>query len=161
VEVTEADDRVWRGISQRLDATTRLRSKHTWGAAYRRGSVSALATLVAVGAIALVAGLGHLAATGGSDPRAGACPRDPHPDLAFPLDHARDIWSHLPKFGQAPELDVDQPAFVAVYSGPVNIRFTGNPRAGALGAPVTNLVCVVVNGSPNYYPGVDLTGARG
>ena len=156
------DERVLQGISQRLDATTALRTARGFEATDRGRRLSGFGAVIAVGVVALVAGFGHLAATAGSDPRAAACPADPRPDLAFSLDRASDIWSHLPNCGAAPELQIDQPAYVAVYTRPVHVKFTGNPKGGTtLGGPVTNLVCVVVNGSPNYYPGADLTGAKG
>ena len=73
---------------------------------------------------------------------------------AFALDHARDIWLHVPRFGIAPELETDAPAVVVVMPGPVMIPTTGHGNGRA-----NNAVCVKIGGVPNIYTDVDMTGA--
>ena len=75
---------------------------------------------------------------------------------AFDLAHARDLWSHIPRFLGAPELEVDDPAHVVVYDRPMKMDITGRPGASG---PQTfdNVVCVSIHGDPTYYPSVDLS----
>ena len=75
---------------------------------------------------------------------------------AFDLAHARDLWSHIPGFLGAPELEVDDPAHVVVYDRPMQIDITGKPRASG---PQTfdHVVCVAIGGDPTYYSSVDLS----
>ena len=83
----------------------------------------------------------------------------------FEMTHARDYKRYLPAMGMSPELDVDSPAFVVVFvdgAGP----FTGMgtaPEPDATPGPSPTpepgrYVCVLVDGTPNLYSGVDITG---
>jgi hypothetical protein len=71
---------------------------------------------------------------------------------AFTLDHARDLWLVFPRF-KAPELEVDAPAVVVVMPDPVLLPTTvGRNRA-------SNAICVKVDGVPNIYTDIDMTGS--
>jgi hypothetical protein len=79
-----------------------------------------------------------------------------HVVAAFDMAHARDFWDYFPAAGMAPELEVDQPAFVVVLSAPVNIPVFGGPGAHP---PATNAVCVLLeDGTVNVYTDVNLDG---
>jgi hypothetical protein len=81
---------------------------------------------------------------------------------AFPIRRARDFWKHFPAAGKAPELEVDDPAFVVVYDGVQRFPHMGNPR-GETAPPrqersgFTDL-CVFVGGSTNIYTDVSTVG---
>jgi hypothetical protein len=82
---------------------------------------------------------------------------------AFPMEHASDLWAHLPNALAAPELQRPDPAFVVVFSGPRAIGGGGTPAAEGQAPPGNvyhNVVCVVIGGEPTYYANVDLTGLR-
>lgn len=61
--------------------------------------------------------------------------------------------------GISPELDVDSPAFVVLFDGPVPLPFSGGPPGPS--GPATGVVCVVVEGQSTYYVNVDTTGWHG
>ncbi len=86
---------------------------------------------------------------------------------AFEMAHARDFWRHFPAALKAPELEVDDPAFVAVYRNLYPGAFSGGaPAAGQTRAPRTPTpglhdVCVLVGADPttavpNIYGDVSL-----
>ena len=84
---------------------------------------------------------------------------------AFEMAHARDYRAHLPAMGAAPELDVDDPAFVVLFRADHPL---GAGRPG-VGTPAPRLagtrdVCVLVGFDPvtaplYVYPEVDPAGA--
>ena len=78
------------------------------------------------------------------------------------MQHARDIWQHIPGFLKAPELERDDPAFVVVADRPVFLPTTGGDLGGA-GRPRVadaDVVCVAIKGEPTYYTSVDLRVVR-
>ncbi len=85
---------------------------------------------------------------------------------AFELTHARDYQRYLPNMLLAPELDVDDPAFVVVFGQGVrpNIGILGAPgiSTGPQTAPPAShrYVCVFAAGFPNLYSDVDIDGFR-
>jgi hypothetical protein len=74
----------------------------------------------------------------------------------FAMSRARDFWLHFPHAGLAPELEIDRPATVVVFDGPIEIA---SMRAVGSTAPKTysNVVCVVVDGERTLYANVDFT----
>jgi hypothetical protein len=83
---------------------------------------------------------------------------------AFPISRARDFWKHFPAAGKAPELEVDDPAFIVVYDGVHEFPHMGRFRGPGETAPprqrrvgFTDL-CVFVAGSPNVYTDVPTVG---
>lgn len=100
------------------------------------------------------------------DPRATRCGIAAPVAREFALEHARDYRMALPRMGRSPELEIESPAYVVVYAGPVNLGgvnrapdaqdSSGNP-IGHVDQPdsFTGVVCVVVNGSPTIYVNVD------
>ena len=101
------------------------------------------------------------------DPRLAACfGGTGQVQYAFEMTHARDYRRYLPNMGLAPELDVDDPAFVVVFGAGVS------PNVGVLGAPGASTgpqtapppspryVCILLADTPNLYSGVDITGLR-
>lgn len=107
-----------------------------------------------------------------SDPRFEACGGTAEDVLAaFPMETARDFRKHFPNAGKAPELEVDEPAFVVVFSdrAPVGVA-PQLPRRGeslppaSPGLPNHHDVCVLVGpdagGVVNIYGEVDTTGMR-
>ena len=121
-----------------------------------------IAAIVVVITVAL-SGLVYTQAAFGADPRLRACGGD-SPDvkvrMSFTISHARDFQAHYPYALKTPELETDGPAYVVDFEGPVNVRFTGNPRAQPRRGPYTNVVCVFADGVPNWYYDVDKTGMR-
>jgi hypothetical protein len=121
----------------------------------------ALASGVGVAGLLLLGGL--FVAANAADPRPRACGANGggHVQAAFAMDHASSFWSHFPNALQAPELEVDTPAYVVVFSGPVKLVIAGNPN-GAGGslqqATFDHVVCVLVGDTPNFYYNVDTTG---
>lgn len=118
------------------------------------GFVAAAALLVAV------------AAAKGTNPNQGACDGPPGKvDVAFDISHARDLWAHIPGFLSAPELEIDKPAHVVVYSGKVTLAVGGGSLGGGAKAAVVNrdydgVVCVAIDGVPTFYSSVDLSVVR-
>lgn len=97
-----------------------------------------------------------------NDPRLSRCfgvPADM--EFVFEMIHARDYRSYFPHIGLAPELDVDESAFVVVFRD----GWVGPPTSGVPGAgrptpiPGHRFVCVLADGGePNLYADVDITG---
>jgi hypothetical protein len=75
-------------------------------------------------------------------------------EAAFEMRHARDYQRHLPGMLRAPELEVEDPGFVVVFSGDVAIG--GVPPASGDG----QTVCILAGDTPNVYSGVDTTGLQ-
>jgi hypothetical protein len=86
---------------------------------------------------------------------------------ALEMAQAADYRRHLPAMGRAPELEVDEPAFLVVFQvfdvDPEAPQ--GSPVPGETTPPPSNpvhAVCVVVGGDLqtgfNYYARVDITG---
>jgi hypothetical protein len=103
------------------------------------------------------------------DPRLAACFANAGPvEFAFEMAHARDYQRHLPKMLLAPELDVEDAAFVVVFERGAQLRLplTGTPTASGgptdaasvAGDPRT--VCILVADTPNVYENVDITGMQ-
>lgn len=88
------------------------------------------------------------------DPRMAACFSEAgQVEAAFEMRHARDYQRHLPAMPRSPELEVDDPGFVVIFTGDVQIGGAGGP------APTTGkYVCVLVGATPNLYSGVDVMG---
>lgn len=77
----------------------------------------------------------------------------------FEVAHADEVRTHLPRMVPTPELDNSTaPAFVVMFSGPVELPssdFVGGARpTNAL----NGVICIVANGVPEYYAGVDTRG---
>ena len=127
--------------------------------AKRQITVVAIVVLVTVGVAWPLAG-----AVNGTNPQLRGCGGPVgNVRVAFDLDHARDLWAHIPGFLGAPELEVDAPAQVVVYDGPVQVDGPGRPRlpnSSAGPRKVSNVVCVAIAGEPTYYVSVDLAVVR-
>lgn len=122
----------------------------------RRITILAIAMVLTCGA-----GWALASATHGTDPDLAGC-AEPVGNVraSFDLAHARDLWSHIPKFKGAPELEIDAPAHVVVYAGPVRIQIAGKPGSvdTTNGVPAFNhVVCVSIGGEPTYYANVDVS----
>lgn len=128
------------------------------------------AALISAAMISLVAAI-LLAGTVvfGADPRIETCTAnvtDGTVLASFELPKAREFWNHFPNAGRAPELESDARAYVVAFSGPTDLVVAGAPPADGAGAAdvgasvVTRVgvVCVVVNGTPTYYSGIDYAG---
>jgi len=82
-------------------------------------------------------------------------------EFVFEMKRARDYQQYLPNMLLAPELDVDDPAFVVIFregwAGPL---ISGVPGAKPeTPMPGRRFVCViVVGGDPSLYANVDITG---
>ncbi len=105
----------------------------------------------------------------GADPRIETCTASVQDDTvlaSFEMPKAREFWKHFPKAGRAPELELDAQAYVVAFSGATDLVVAGAPPADGAGAAdvgasvVTRVgvVCVVVNGMPTYYSGIDFAG---
>ena len=102
------------------------------------------------------------------DPRVKACFEGTFPvEFVFEMRHARDYQTHFPAMGLAPELDVDAKAFAVVFAagaGPFpTTRAAPDPSASpeptVSPTPETSRsVCILVDGTPNLYSGVDIAG---
>lgn len=103
------------------------------------------------------------------DPRMVACgANDPANKVlaTFDLPRARDFWVRFPSAGLAPELEVDDPAFVVVFDGPAShpVIGPGPDPESADGLAVTpqltrdHVVCVVVKGAISIYSDVSFVG---
>ena len=92
-------------------------------------------------------------------PNLGICPGPVNLVIAaFDLTHARDLWQHIPHFKGAPELEIDTPAHVVVYSQFLPGEYEENPMALYTADTRGGEVCVVINGDQTYYTNVDTTG---
>ena len=121
----------------------------------------------AIGAtLALLLLVASLQIVSASDPREALCPAGKHLST-FSVVASRNIWAHLPKMGANPELRTDDPAFVVVYDGPVDLMAAyappPMPRMGLSQTQVMEttyegVVCVVLNNQPIVYADVDLAG---
>ena len=83
--------------------------------------------------------------------------------VSFELGRARDFWTRFPNAGRAPELELDESAFVLVFDGPATHVLLTNPTTAGQSqrlSPRTrdSVVCVVVGGVPNLYSNVNETG---
>lgn len=101
------------------------------------------------------------------DPRLAACLAAAGPvEFAFEMPHARTYQRHFPAMGLAPELDVDDPAFVVVFAGGAQLLIGGGGPPAASGGPTISpnpterSVCVLVGDTPNLYEDVDISGMR-
>lgn len=102
------------------------------------------------------------------DPRLRACFSGAFPvEFVFEMRHARDYQTHFPAMGLAPELDVDAKAFAVVFAagaGPFPITRaapdpSASPEPTVSPTPETSRsVCILVDGTPNLYTGVDIAG---
>lgn len=88
---------------------------------------------------------------------------------AFPMAHARDFRQHFPGAGRAPELGVEDSAFVVVFEGfhPFGVSGAAPPPGTTWPprslTPGSHDVCVMVGDDPetaqmNMYTDVDLSG---
>jgi len=136
----------------------------------------AIVAVAVVGAWTLVPRFGQV----GGEPAASPVPPDPaafagDPRLArcgvppatashaFEMAHARDYRRHLPATLLAPELDVDDPAFVVVFDGPHPGGVLGGVGASTSNQPGNHDMCVLVGHDPatatlNIYGNVDVSG---
>jgi hypothetical protein len=130
------------------------------------GAVATVAILQGIGAIGSDPGFGGPAVPiESNDPRFTKCAGDEGPVLAaFHLEHASQFANHFPAAGQAPEMEVQTPAFVVVfdgpYPGPVMPRFSASPPPTP--APGRRDICVWI-GDPDdgvqvVYGDVDIRG---
>ena len=96
------------------------------------------------------------------DPRLTQCfGMSDDPEFVFEMTHARDYRRYFPAALRAPELEVDDPAFVVVYreawDGPLLSGAAGAERPSPI--PGRRFVCVLVGGRPPIlYGNVDITG---
>ncbi len=136
----------------------------------------AVVAVAVVGAWTLVPRFGQV----GGEPAASPVPPDPAafagdprlsrcgvplatPLYAFELAHAGDYHRHLPAMLLAPELDVDDPAFVVVFDGPQPFGLSGGPGPPSSNEPGNHDVCILVGHDPatatlNIYGNVDVSG---
>ena len=104
------------------------------------------------------------------DPRYAVCTQAGMPAVlsAFEVSRARDLARYVPDVALSPELQVDDPAFVVLYTGPVETMIPGGsfPDGGGpqptLG-PDEHDACVVVGAataihSHGFYRGVSVVG---
>ena len=101
------------------------------------------------------------------DPRLAACFGTAGPvEFVFVMPHARDYQRHFPAMLLAPELDVDDPAFVVVFASGAQLLIGGGPRPSSSGGTATSpnpnerSVCILVGDAPNLYENVDIYGMR-
>jgi hypothetical protein len=101
------------------------------------------------------------------DARLAACFGAAGPvEFAFEMPHARDYQLHFAAMLLAPELDVDDPAFVVVFASDARplVGGAGRPSAAndatASSDPNERWVCILVGDTPNLYENVDITGMR-
>jgi hypothetical protein len=124
---------------------------------------------VAVGVALLIVGVVS-ARTFGRDARQDLCPVNGQVATAFALEHARDFRQAIPGMtGRTPELESsDAPAYVVIYSGPVEVAAFGGPGHDARGQIKTapeprryvGVVCVVLGDIPIVYSDIDTAGAH-
>ena len=78
-------------------------------------------------------------------------------EFVFVMPRARDYQRHLPAMLRSPELEVDDPGFVVVFAEGVV------PAVGGVGTSDDDsgrYVCISVDGQPNLYSNVDITGMQ-
>jgi hypothetical protein len=91
------------------------------------------------------------------DPRAKACGAGPWPTLAtFEVAEERLVRQHLPHMKGAPELNTDDPAYVVLFDGSIDLPIVGFGKVKS--TPQTGVLCVYVRSVPEYYVDVDVTG---
>ena len=112
---------------------------------------------------ALVAGAFARAGANATDPRVARCLGSRGEVVAaFEVARASQVMGEVfPNAGRAPELDVDTPAFVVVFDGPVDLgdlRRLAPVAPGQPGPPRfgDSVVCVLVDGQPSVYSDVGL-----
>jgi hypothetical protein len=87
-------------------------------------------------------------------------------EYVFEMTHARDYQRHLPAMLLAPELDVDEPAFVVVFARGADVWSGLSRPPGATGPaspsprPNERSVCVLVSEVTNVYAYVDISGMQ-
>lgn len=98
------------------------------------------------------------------DPRLARCGVPPATaSHAFEMAHARDYQRHLPAMLLAPELDVDDPAFVVVFDVGHTFGAGGGLGQTSTNQPGNHDVCILVGhdpatATPNIYGDIDVTG---
>lgn len=95
----------------------------------------------------------------GGDARARACGADTNATVAtFSVPAANQVRNHLPHMHAAPELDLSSsPAYVVLFRDPVELPVMG--FSGSVTARTySNVVCVFVDGRPEFYSNVDTSG---
>lgn len=101
-----------------------------------------------------------------NDPRLAACFGAAGPvEFVFEMPRARDYQRHFPAMLLAPELDVDDPAFVVVFASGARLLVGGagaSASADTATSPNPNerFVCVLVGSVPNLYEDVDISSMR-
>lgn len=155
-----------------------LPSRHAGRRRAWRLSVATLVALVAIGASAVLV-LPQQSGTAPTrpappdpaafvgDPRLAACLGTAGPvEFVFVMPHARDYQRHFPAMLLAPELDVDDPAFVVVFASGAQLLIGGGPHPSSSGGTATSpnpnerSVCILVGDAPNLYENVDISGMR-
>jgi hypothetical protein len=117
--------------------------------------------LLFVVAILVSAGLGVFTGVGGAaqmaDARVRQCGSLGPVDAVFDIPQARNIWDRLPALGKSPELEIDVPASVVMYSGRVGVPVLGT--TGSDTAEYDNIVCILLeNGERYVYADVSRAG---
>jgi hypothetical protein len=163
-----------RGSIEALPARGRGRARTWW----RQAAAVLVIALVAAGTFAVLVAprpsgttptrpVAPDPAAFAGDPRLAACFADAGPvEYAFEMAHALDYLRHLPRMLLAPELDVEDAAFVVVFEKGAQLRLpitgtptaSGSPTDAATGDPRT--VCILVANTPNVYENVDITGMQ-
>jgi hypothetical protein len=93
----------------------------------------------------------------GLDARAKACGADNWAMLStFEVAHASEVRQHLPRMKPAPELEVSAPAYVVLFRDAIDLPQVRFNRAVVKSE--TGVICVFVNGVPEFYTDVDVTG---
>jgi len=101
---------------------------------------------------------GSIVGTTERDPRVHTCGLEGDVAAVFDLAQARRIWTYLPAMKQAPELEVDTPASIVLYSGAT--RGVSLGPAGTLRRDEnTGVVCVILmSGEIVVYANVSRSG---
>ena len=77
------------------------------------------------------------------------------------MDHASDYRTRFPAVDDLPEFDGEQsPAFVVIFEGKIKVKSLTSGGGNGNVAEFANLVCIVVDGIANRYPGLDTTGFK-
>lgn len=181
----------------RVAATVSTLPDHGRGRLPGLAAAAVLVLVVVLAAVVMRPGGGLLGGAASPDPTAGAtlprptptsAPTPPDPaafsgdprlfmcggvfplvEFAFEMRHAADYQRHLPAMLLSPELDVPQPAFVAIYrQGAVSpLQVAGAaPPPGTTWPPrsftpgLRDICVVVAPGELDNYQDVDITGMR-